>query len=139
MGNSNSARKINFEDIQHSITDNNTIIISTLNSKSQDCLIKGTILFNNEEKIINANLNNFNLKIIIYDKNSNEKKPYDKYKQLLSLGFRNIFVYSGGLFEWLLLQDIYGFDNFPTTTKEIDILRFKPNSFFNTPLLTNID
>ena len=108
-------------------------------SKSQNCLIKGTILLNNEEKVINANLNNYNLKIIIYDKNCNEQKPYDKYKQLISLGFRNIYIYSGGLFEWLLLQDIYGFDNFPTTTKEIDILQYKPSSFLNTPLLTNID
>ena len=39
-----------------------------------------------------------NLKIIIYDKNCNEQKPYDKYKQLISLGFRNIYIYSGGLF-----------------------------------------
>jgi len=139
MGNSTSIKKINFEDIQTSIKDNNTIIISTLNSKSQNCLIKGTILLNNEEKVINANLNNYNLKIIIYDKNCNEQKPYDKYKQLISLGFRNIYIYSGGLFEWLLLQDIYGFDNFPTTTKEIDILQYKPSSFLNTPLLTNID
>ena len=139
MGNSTSIKKINFEDIQTSIKDNNTIIISTLNSKAQNCLIKGTILLNNEEKVINANLNNFNLKIIIYDKNCNEQKPYDKYKQLIALGFRNIYIYSGGLFEWLLLQDIYGFDNFPTTTTEIDILQFKPSSFLNTPLLTNID
>tara|TARA_B100001142_G_scaffold319033_1_gene361975 strand:- start:2950 stop:3369 length:420 start_codon:yes stop_codon:yes gene_type:complete len=139
MGNSTSIEKINFEDIQTSIKDNNTIIISTLNSKSQNCLIKGTILLNNEEKVINANLNNYNLKIIIYDKNCNEQRPYDKYKQLIALGFRNIYIYSGGLFEWLLLQDIYGHDNFPTTTKEIDILQFKPSSFLNTPLLTNID
>ena len=139
MGNSTSIKKINFEDIQTSIKDNNTIIISTLNSKLQNCLIKGTILLNNEEKVINANLNNYNLKIIIYDKNCNEQKPYDKYKQLISLGFRNIYIYSGELFEWLLLQDIYGFDNFPTTTKEIDILQYKPSSFLNTPLLTNID
>ena len=33
MGNSTSIKKINFEDIQTSIKDNNTIIISTLNSK----------------------------------------------------------------------------------------------------------
>ena len=128
MGNSTSIKKINFEDIQTSIKDNNTIIISTLNSKSQNCLIKGTILLNNEEKVINANLNNYNLKIIIYDKNCNEQKPYDKYKQLISLGFRNIYIYSGGLFEWLLLQDIYGEEEFPTTSKILDILKYKGNS-----------
>ena len=139
MGNSNSIQKINFEDIQTSIKDKNAILISTLNSKSQNCLIKGTILFNNEEKVINSILNNLTIKIIIYDKNCNEQKPYDKYKQLISLGFRNIYINSGGLFEWLLLQDIYGYDNFPTTNKEIDILQFKSTSYFNTHLLTNID
>jgi hypothetical protein len=35
-------------------------------------------------------------------------------------------VYFGGMFEWLLLQDVYGSDSFPTTSKEIDILKFKP-------------
>ena len=29
------------------------------------------------------------------------------------------------MFEWLLLQDIYGDDEFPTTTKELDILKYK--------------
>ena len=128
MGNSTSIKKINFEDIQTSIKDNNTIIISTLNSKSQNCLIKGTVLLTNEEKVINANLNNYNLKIIIYGKNCNEENPYDKYKQLIALGFRNIYIYSGGLFEWLLLQDIYGDDMFPTTQKELDILKYMPSS-----------
>ena len=42
-----------------------------------------------------------------------------------ALGFTNIALYLGGLFEWLLLQDIFGFDNFPTTTKTIDILKYK--------------
>ena len=29
------------------------------------------------------------------------------------------------MFEWLLLQDIYGYDNFPTTIKELDILKYR--------------
>ena len=32
---------------------------------------------------------------------------------------------------WLLLQDIYGYDNFPTTSQERDILKFKGKSVFN--------
>jgi len=31
------------------------------------------------------------------------------------------------LFEWLLLQDIYGYDEFPTTIKVLDILKYKPS------------
>ena len=48
-----------------------------------------------------------------------------KYYQLQKLGINNIFIYMGGLFEWLLLQDIYGNDQFPTTTEIIDILKYK--------------
>ena len=51
------------------------------------------------------------------------------------LGLKNIYIYSGGLFEWLLLQDIYGEDEFPTTSKELDILKFKPVKYFNNLLL----
>ena len=56
------------------------------------------------------------IKIIIYGKNCNDEKIYIKYQQLISLGFYNVFIYVGGLFEWLLLQDIYGSDEFPTTS-----------------------
>ena len=62
--------------------------------------------------------NNTNLKIIIYGKNSDDQTIYNKYDQLNKLGFYNIYLYSGGLFEWLLLQDIYGRDEFPTTIFE---------------------
>ena len=63
------------------------------------------------------------------------EKIYEKYSQLSSLGFYNVYIYPGGLFEWLLLQDVYGVDDFPTTKKELDILRFKPNKVLNVPLL----
>ena len=32
------------------------------------------------------------------------------------------------MFEWLLLQDIYGNEQFPTLGKELDILKYKPSS-----------
>jgi hypothetical protein len=34
-----------------------------------------------------------------------------------------------------MLQDIYGEKEFPTTKKELDILKFKPNKVLNVPLL----
>jgi hypothetical protein len=34
-----------------------------------------------------------------------------------------------------MLQDIYGEKEFPTTKKELDILKYKPNKVFNVPLL----
>ena len=61
---------------------------------------------------------------------------YKKYKQLQELGFVNIYVYPGGLFEWLLLQDIYGHEDFPTTSQELDILKFKPIKQINQLLIT---
>ena len=139
MGQSQSIKKANFEDIQCIFKNNHKIIlINTLKSNEQGCLIKGTIPIDKEELIINNNLHKTNIKIIVYGKNSVEKEPYTKVRQLLNLGFYNVYLYSGGLFEWLLLQDIYGTDEFPTTKKELDILKFKPRSSFNL-LLTDID
>jgi len=139
MGQSQSIKKVNFEDIQCIFKNNRKIIlINTLKSNEQDCLIKGTVPIDKEVDIINNNLHNTNITIIVYGKNNVEKEPYNKIKQLLSLGFYNVYLYSGGLFEWLLLQDIYGDDEFPTTKKELDILKFKPRSMFNF-LLTDID
>jgi hypothetical protein len=51
------------------------------------------------------------------------------------MGFVNVYLYPGGLFEWLLLQDIYGDDEFPTTIKELDILKYKPDNIINNFLL----
>jgi hypothetical protein len=127
MGNLISYQKnyniINFEYI---LDNYNFILISTLNNNNQECLITNTIPYYDEEIIIN-NLfkNDINKSIIIYGKNSNDILVFDKFNQLKSLGFKNIKIYGGGLFEWLLLQDIYGSDKFKTTKKEIDILKYK--------------
>ena len=56
-----------------------------------------------------------------------DKSIVKKTEQLVDLGFTNIFIYVGGLFEWLLLQDIYGKDNFPTIGDELELLKFKPS------------
>ena len=86
--------------------------------------------------MINKHLRfNKNIHIIIYGKNSNDEKIYKKYQQLLTLGFYNVYIYMGGMFEWLLLQDIYGSAEFPTTSKELDILKYKPSSLLNIPFL----
>jgi len=137
MGNSQSIQKINYEDVQYVTKHNGCILINTLPEKEQDCLIPNTININQEEEIINQFIKNGNklIKIIIYGKNSNDEKIYTKYSQLTSLGFYNVFLYTGGIFEWLLLQDIYGTTDFPTTKKELDLLRFKSNKVFGVHLL----
>jgi hypothetical protein len=73
--------------------------------------------------------------IIVYGKNANDEKMYHKYNQLFSLGFYNTYLYLGGVFEWLLLQDIYGVKEFPTTSREMDLLKYKPNKTFGVSLL----
>jgi len=139
MGNSQSIRKISFEDVQIIIKNPEIyLLINTLGESDQICLIKNTVPITQEEIIINKHLiSGKNIRIIVYGKNSNDEKMYKKYQQLLSLGFYNVFIYTGGLFEWLLLQDIYGCDEFPTTSKQLDVLKYKPSSVLNIHLLEN--
>ena len=141
MGNKVSIKKIGFEDVQFVIKHKKRhyVLINTLTITEQTCLIPGTIAVNNEEEIINKNLNK-NISIIIYGKNANDDSIFKKYEQLLTLGFNSVFVYTGGLFEWLLLQDIYGTEEFPTTSEELDILKYRANSVLQERLLLeNID
>ena len=140
MGNqSSSVNQLNFEDIQEAIKNKGKyMIINTLSSNNQSCLLPNTIDLREEESIINKLLSNNKEKfIIIYGKNVNDATIYDKHEQLLKLGFLNVYIYPGGMFEWLCLQDIYSSDIFPTTKKELDILKYKPVSKFNTLYLTN--
>lgn len=117
--------------------DNKYIIINTLNDNEQGCLIKNTIPTDKEEQIINQALRyNKNIKIIIYGRNSNDETIYKKYNQLISLELYDIYIFVGGLFLWLLLQDIYGDENFPTTNKCIDILKFKEQPILNIKYIT---
>lgn len=137
MGNTNSINIINFEDIQQIISQNRGIIINTLPSMNQTCLIKSTIPASNEEEIMDRCLQrrNFTIGIVVYGMNANDHSVYNKQQQLQKMGFSNVHVYPGGLFEWLCLQDIYGQNEFPTTSKELDILKYKARSKFTGHLL----
>ena len=143
MGNqiSSSINRLNFEDIQEAIKNKDKyIIINTLEANNQYCLIPNTIDFKQEETIINHLMtSNPEKNIIIYGKNTNDMSIYDKYEQLIKLGFRNVYIYPGGMFEWLCLQDIYSHELFPTSKKELDILKYKPRSKFNTYYIMDIE
>tara|TARA_Y100000591_G_C21642832_1_gene598769 strand:- start:239 stop:646 length:408 start_codon:yes stop_codon:yes gene_type:complete len=135
MGNTQT-KKINFEDVL--FAQKQAILISTLPNNKQNCLIQETIPYDDEEDIINGLIDSDPKKtIIIYGENSNDEKIYSKFKQLISLGFINVFIYTGGLFEWVLLQDIYGKETFKTTSEELDILKFRPNKLFGKASLCN--
>jgi len=138
MGNSQTTQKINFEDVQFVIQNKDQhILINTLTDNEQECLLINTISIQKEIDVINKFIknNNKDIKIIIYGKNCNDEKIYTKYSQLVSLGFYNVYIYTGGLFEWLMLQDIFGEKEFPTTKQELDFLKYKPNKLLNVPLL----
>ena len=140
MGNKLSVKKVGFEDIQYIFKCNKDhIIINTLSETEQGCLIKNTVTPKHEVEIINKAIGKSSLYIIVYGRNCTDDTIYKKYQSLGNLGFTNVFVYPGGLFEWVCLQDIYGNDNFPTTSQERDILKFKPNTILNQLLLTDID
>lgn len=128
MGNSQSIQKINFEYMQDEIKNNTSYIISTLPDDCQECLIQGTLTPSREVEILNSNLKtNKELKLIIYAMNACDESLATKCRQLLKLGYTNLHVYAGGLFEWLLLQDIYGDELFPTSSLCQDHLKYKGN------------
>jgi hypothetical protein len=136
MGNTASTKYINFEDMQVAIANKEYLIINTLVATQQACLIAGTLNMKNEEEILNTYLKtNREVRIIIYGINGTDPNINKKYDQLIALGFSQVFIYNGGLFEWLLLQDIYGKEAFLTTTIERDILKFKGRPLFNVRLL----
>ena len=121
-------RKIGFEDMKLAIHSPNYCIINTLPLKFQDCLIRSTISHLVEETTINDLISSYQsmkTHIIVYGQNSRDDSAEKKVKQLIQHGLENVSLYSGGLFEWMLLQDIYGQAQFPTTTKVVDILCFR--------------
>ena len=96
MGNSQSINKINFESLKNIINDKTTkgpfLIISTLNTLDQECLIKNTVLPDKEIQLINNYLReNKNINIVIYGENCCDSKVISKYNQLYSLGFINLY------------------------------------------------
>jgi len=135
MGNQVSlVPKVSYEDIQmvvyrNSHVQNSTLIINTLPPTLQHCLIKTTLDIRFEERVVNTFIEkNPDIMIIIYGKNSNDITILHKYEQLVKLGFTNVYIYTGGIFEWMLLHEIYGKELFQITRYEIDILRYRPKS-----------
>ena len=118
-----------FDTIQNKITCNHDmILINTLPENEQSCLIKSTIHANKENETMNHLLNkNRKKEIIIYGRNHRDLKVTEKYNQLKKLGFDNVHIYFGGLFEWLLLHIVYKEFNFPIdgTFNENDLLQYK--------------
>ncbi len=141
MGNQVSlVPKVSYEDLQMVVYRNmnvqhSTLIINTLPPSLQHCLIKTTVDIRFEERVVNAFINKKpDIMIIVYGKNSNDITILHKYEQLVKLGFTNVHIYTGGIFEWMLLHEIYGKELFKITKYEIDILRYRPKSVLLTEM-----
>ena len=102
------------------------VLINTMSDTQQGCLIKNTIHANKETDLINELFKiNKKKEIVIYGKNHRDLKIIEKYNQLKKLGFTNVHIYFGGLFEWLLLKEYYGEINFPIDGKMGEISQYK--------------
>jgi len=139
---------INFEDVQSIIgvsasksrSYDQFLLISTLDASKQEHLIKNTISAQEEEEKINEIISGKNddaedIILVVYGKHATDEKVITKYNQLKSLGFSTVLVYPGGVFEWLMLQDIYGSELFPTNKNNTstnntnaDLLEYRPPS-----------
>lgn len=122
-------KKVGFDDVLRAISlPEQYLIINTLTLSEQNCLIYGTLSADREEEIINEMLNSYSSPqkhIIVYGKNNCDESAEKKYKQLISLGISDVYVYVGGLFEWLLLQEVFGDNLFKTTSRVLDILKYQ--------------
>jgi hypothetical protein len=128
---------VGFEAVEKAITTSSSsvFLINTLPLGQQDCLIRGTLTAEQEERAINDALTKYvpnapPFQCIIYGANCCDLSPDKKRKQLLGLGFglKEIKIYRGGMFEWMLLQDIYGDAKFPTTKRELNLLKYRATS-----------
>jgi len=124
-----SGRSIGFDDLLYCIRNPAKYAIIHTMSATEGVLIGGTLSVTEEEAFINEYLSKYveNQKtIVLYGRNGCDDSPIKKRAQLLSLGISDVYVYAGGLFEWVLLQDIYGVNEFPTTAVVVDIIAYRP-------------
>ena len=101
-----------FQDLQKKKGD--FVLINTLPLDRQSYLIQGTLAASEEARRMNEYLyKNKHVDIVVYGLDHQDQSVLKKFSQLKELGFTKVSIYMGGIFEWALLQDIYG-KNFPT-------------------------
>ena len=125
MGNTQH-KYAHYEDVQQLTNDG--LLLNTLDIHKQHCLIQGTLNATDEEHVINQLMQSTHGKrtpIIIYGNNYLDTSVHTKYIQLTNAGFSNCKMYLGGMFEWLLLQEVYGSDLFVTTSATLDLLQYR--------------
>jgi len=124
MGQSSSYPRCSFQELQQKKGE--YVLINTLPLSKQHYLIHGTIPGLQESERMNEYIyKNKRIEIIIYGLDYQDLSVYKKFAQLKSLGFVNVFIYMGGLFEWALLQEVYGtnFKTFGSIIEPLDVYK----------------
>jgi hypothetical protein len=91
-------------------------LIHILERSEEQCLIAGTLSATDEESVISTlyEKSQFAVPIILYGNNHTQiAKLKQKAEKLFYMGFTQVGVYAGGLFEWLSLAEIFGVESFP--------------------------
>ena len=124
MGNTISSlpvlERATFDDLMNA----SYLIINVLNDTEQDVLIQGTVPCTEEVVQVEKAIQEKRV-IIIYGRNNHDDKVWIKHAQLKKLGGKAK-VYVGGLFEWILLQELYGNERFPLTSYKFDPYQYSP-------------
>jgi hypothetical protein len=95
----------------------NTFCINILSEVDQAVLIGNSLTATEELHQFKQFLDTDDLEktVIVYGRDYMQLDALkEKQKKLVEMGFRSVHIYPGGLFEWLLLQDSYGTEHFPT-------------------------
>ena len=111
MGNSFGSARPNCVDFEYVLKRyTHTTLITTIPCSRGKHRIKNTLDPTEEEDVINNYISSSeNTEIIVYGMNCADTSV----------------LYCGGLFEWILLQDVYGDDAFKTNYSVDDILKYK--------------
>jgi hypothetical protein len=109
----------------------NMVLIHTFKPEEQHCLIRGSLTAAKEMAMVQELMSDSTTRdvmMVVYGRNYMDPKPYQQADHLRQLGFRRVYVYAGGLFEWLMLHDLYGAEAFPLvktdSTKDEDPLKY---------------
>ena len=124
MGNKESftVEKASFENVL--LLEKSGVLISVFAEDDQNLLIAGTVPCAKEVEAVESAIA-AKRSIIVYGRNSHDERVFTKYAQIKKLGGL-VKVYLGGLFEWILLNEIYGNDRFPLTAKVVDLYQYRP-------------
>ena len=106
------------------ISDNTTgvILLATPDVDSKGWRIAGTLSPQTEEREINRVIQAYNAsgkppkeKIVYYGLNAVDKSPDEQVAKLAGHGIAAS-VYRGGVFEWLLLREVFGAESYAVTS-----------------------